>query len=513
MGMNGILKSIFTFTIIYRIIFFIFSSPIHNNGTFINTLKDSVIHSEHFDNDSISDKFTNLIYGHGNEISRQKRKRFDLPTLQECEHVRQMQKETMKYREISQEPSVGHRGVSGLGHNLVRLGAAHHLVKGLNLTRNGLYISWGTKCGGKKEDGTDLDIIEYLLGGNVIPVPSLGPNDSPIIPFYRTNNTKKKGTKDSIYFINQVDGYRAVWKRHIDRILKMLETKVKSDFEMYSSLRALFRKNDQARQFVEKQKFDQHFVLGLHVRAGNGETGDFLDKERAFNIEDWTKNFAKLMMDFVESDMYHQWSDGLSPILFVASDTPKVIDILKTTIGDSKSKLKVVSYEQTYLENSIALFAKFNNSESCYQSESDQFMDQTLLSGANVVIAGQWSSFTQSMPITMMLGHKDPKENKRFCEVGLNGDQIRCTRDYGEWMKRWNTPNETESTIERFGKIVYDEFKYANHQQWPIELGASTLKKILKDSGLEDNIICKNFQIRGKTICGTPENDLGYGYV
>ena len=80
-------------------------------------------------------------------------------------------------------------------------------------------------------------------------------------------------------------------------------------------------------------------------------------------------------------------------------------------------------------------------------------MDMTLLSGTNVLISGQWSSFTQSIPITMMLGHKDPKENKRFCEVGLNGDQIRCTRDYGEWLKRWNTPNETESTIERFGNI------------------------------------------------------------
>ena len=146
----------------------------------------------------------------------------------------------------------------------------------------------------------------------------------------------------------------------------------------------------------------------------------------------------------------------------------QVIDILKTTIGDSKSKLKVVSYDQAYLENSIALFAKFNSSESCYQSESDQFTDMTLLSGTNVVISGQWSSFTQSIPITMMLGHKDPKENKRFCEVGLNGDQIRCTRDYGEWLKRWNTPNETESTIERFGNIVYDNFKYANHQQWPL---------------------------------------------
>ena len=35
-----------------------------------------------------------------------------------------------------------------------------------------------------------------------------------------------------------------------------------------------------ARGFIKEHKFDQHFVMGLHVRAGNGEVGDFTRKGR-----------------------------------------------------------------------------------------------------------------------------------------------------------------------------------------------------------------------------------------
>ena len=61
-----------------------------------------------------------------------------------------------------------------------------------------------------------------------------------------------------------------------------------------------------ARGFIKEHKFDQHFVMGLHVRAGNGEVGDFTQKGRELDdLVSWIDSFAKMMVDFVSSKQYH----------------------------------------------------------------------------------------------------------------------------------------------------------------------------------------------------------------
>ena len=72
--------------------------------------------------------------------------------------------------------------------------------------------------------------------------------------------------------------------------------------------------------------------------------------------------------------------------------------------------------------------------EACYQSWSNQFMDMTLLSASDTVIAGMYSSFTQSMPLRMMIANPVAENNKRFCEVGKTGENMHCMTSYSDWL-------------------------------------------------------------------------------
>ncbi len=61
-------------------------------------------------------------------------------------------------------------------------------------------------------------------------------------------------------------------------------------------------------------------------------------------------------------------------------------------------------------------------------------MDMTLLTASDVIIAGQYSSFSQAMPLTIALGHPDPLKRKKFCEVGVYGDVMECVTNYKAWV-------------------------------------------------------------------------------
>jgi hypothetical protein len=57
-----------------------------------------------------------------------------------------------------------------------------------------------------------------------------------------------------------------------------------------------FQFYDEVASYKERSTFSQYTVIGLHVRAGNKERGDFKRKKRNIpNIEKWMVNVGKLL--------------------------------------------------------------------------------------------------------------------------------------------------------------------------------------------------------------------------
>ena len=176
---------------------------------------------------------------------------------------------------------------AGLGHRLVRQSNAFHLSKALNLTR--LSVDWLT-CKG-------APMFDHLFGKGPLVVPS---PTQPLFPFLHSTDGRlgRRDAAGTVVFKNEVDHYT---NRIMHRDKKALHNmtppfygKVQSDVEMYRQLLTLFRFRDRVQTFRQANNVSDHTLLGLHVRAGNGEQGDFNEKGRAFSdLDRWISNILR----------------------------------------------------------------------------------------------------------------------------------------------------------------------------------------------------------------------------
>ena len=399
----------------------------------------------------------------------------------------------------SEEPIlITHRAISGLGHRIGKLANAYHLVKAMNLT-NGIFNSWGWECRGKKENSSEtMDIFYYLFGDDFLSVkpPVDGPIHSPFLielvkdiqdTWRNSTNTTTKERNDetqNIRLINDIPGYYVMNPRDImtEYSLTTIRQKVQSNFELYHQLRALYRDNHVALDFIKRHDYQSHYVFGFHVRTGNGEKGDFQKKLRfMYILEPWIKRFSKMMLDYVSTEEYKILSKGKPPLLFVSTDTTKAATLLEyylTNPNNTNSSgmnttttIPVVDFPQERMKEGagVTYDAKFNSSEYCYQSWSDQFMDMTLLSASDVVIAGTYSAFTQSMPLTMMIGNPNPEDNKLFCELGRIATMMQCFTYYEQWLAthaRKGRNNHSQPIL--IGEKNGSKHQFQSRQEMPI---------------------------------------------
>jgi hypothetical protein len=81
--------------------------------------------------------------------------------------------------------------------------------------------------------------------------------------------------------------------------------------------------------FVE-QTFANHTVLGMHIRAGNGETGDFTNKGRGISSLATLVHEATTRIKEMKSNL----NDTLSAFLLNnVTDTPSVIGIFRSELA------------------------------------------------------------------------------------------------------------------------------------------------------------------------------------
>ena len=106
------------------------------------------------------------------------------------------------------------------------------------------------------------------------------------------SDERKKSFKRYLSINNEVTGYSKgqIGQMHMGtRLDEMIQNnfwgKESSDFQLYEQMMLLFSHQHAStiQAAMEHTNFTQHTVFGFHIRAGNGEHGDFESKHRGMS--------------------------------------------------------------------------------------------------------------------------------------------------------------------------------------------------------------------------------------
>jgi hypothetical protein len=300
-----------------------------------------------------------------------------------------------------EKSSVDYMACCGLGHRISRLSEANYLAKLLNF---GLRSFWGY-C-----DTTG--VFHYLFG------------PQPVEELVNVTDTHRSARVN-----NDVPGFTKLIRKGSEEECNCSFDKVEEDVRFYQSMRKRFRLKDRVEAFRQKHFLNKNVtVVGMHIRAGNGEVGDFSKRRRGIGNEDeWLQNVVQQLVRA-------NWGPS---VLFVATDTPPMIDKLRTLMNGT---MTVVSFDQHRAQHGTGvLFGERGkvviNGEQCLEGWENSLMDMILLSHADVVVAARPSSFSQSMPMSLVLAtSKDSRKVMHpYCELNPTVTEMRCYEDFREW--------------------------------------------------------------------------------
>eukprot|EP00980_Cylindrotheca_fusiformis_P000383 scaffold92_cov85-Cylindrotheca_fusiformis.AAC.1 len=271
-----------------------------------------------------------------------------------------------------------HRGMVGLGHQLIRLSSVYHLAMLYKIPR--IWPTQNPTCG-----GTIFSIHEYLLGEgqimvdlpflgtdnlyeHTLPFPDSFPNltyidEARLLPTQREKLTRRANLN------NEVPGYARI--EILSRILqKQLYAKDLTDYQLYHQVMLLFehKHKSRIRYVMNHTRFPEHTVIALHIRTGNGEGGDFDWKRRKiYNIDEWIANVVNLLCDYQSN--HANYFRGRPLMIYVGTDTGSIIPMLHD-ISSQHCRIPIVSAEQAYPEEgkSVSFLQKYPNDESCFKA-------------------------------------------------------------------------------------------------------------------------------------------------
>jgi hypothetical protein len=234
-------------------------------------------------------------------------------------------------------------GVAGLGHRLIRMSCAYHLAKVLKIPSFDVF--WKGNC--PRRYRSKPNILQLLFGDEALSIPRL--DEKTLFPFLEHETSAsltdflfgptegKNSTKiQQLKLVNDVQGYSHMYESHDFKGLNPpFFGKTVTDYEFYSQLIQKFQFREEVDNIMASYS-TTHTVIGIHIRAGNGEVGDF-EKFRQLgygNINGWLHNFTSLLQNFLLLNQSLVSKDK-PPMIFLATDTASVIDNFKGYMGET----------------------------------------------------------------------------------------------------------------------------------------------------------------------------------
>jgi len=377
-------------------------------------------------------------------------------------------------------------GAAGLGHRLIRMSSVYHLARILQVPK--IDIMWRGYC--PKRYRSKPNIFDLLFANSTtIQVPSMATRDQKILFPFLSHKTPESlsralfGDFDNttrireVKIINEVEGY--IHSYDNDAMLDVnppFYGKLMTDYEFYNVLLERYRYRKLVDQLFAPYK--DHAIIGVHIRAGNGEVGDF-EKYRQLgqgNLEGWLSNFTNLLKTHVLQD-----STMLSKpksAIFLATDTASVLEYFRQHFDDS---VPIIATPQDYPTkgDGVSYNGYHENLTTCLDSWKFQMMDMVgLAEFSNVLIAGQYSSFTQSLPLARILN--DNQRQRFFCDVDQSAQALKCY-DSIKGISSWFAAKDATYV----GKTnLVDRSTFAGPQIFlPTELEVSSLLQMIRRGG------------------------------
>ena len=187
----------------------------------------------------------------------------------------------------------------------------------------GLRQDWGECPAWNSNSTSGVDLWSHLFG-----------SESRASPDREKDPSANAGQHLTIS--NEVPGYKPYATRQL-RESRFARSLLESDMEFYRTLRNRFVANhfnlfrsfvtsgEEGRKYIDRSKF---IVVGLHVRAGNGEVGEFVEKKREIeNLNEWVRQMVLLVVRYVKEELLttsHAERYENKPLIFVATDTPSI---------------------------------------------------------------------------------------------------------------------------------------------------------------------------------------------
>lgn len=342
-----------------------------------------------------------------------------------------MAKPVFTLKQARASSSLDYSTCCGVGHRLSRMVDAHYLAQKLNV---GLRVFFGF-C-------HHQEVYSYLFGSQPLEELQHSVNHSPPNLVYRVKN-------DVPGFVNIQRKRKATTKAHHNQnaTCPCPQERFVEDVKFYDGLRNRFRGQPRVESFRRKHHFHNHTVIGMHVRAGNGEVGDFQHKNRSIqNATAWIHKMAQRV------ERLSKTFASPPPLLFIATDTASIITEFRAILKD---RMPVVDLSQNRPDpgkgvffgerlsnnmqetsrNATATDVKDDDGAACLEGWISAFADAMVLSHADVVVAARPSSFTQSLPMTLVLStpKSSRKVAKSFCEVNPTATKMECFESLMDW--------------------------------------------------------------------------------
>ena len=343
---------------------------------------------------------------------------------------------------LNQFPSyAGHHGIHrlkytgsfGLGHRLSKLTAALHLAM-TNLHIPLLEVDWGS-CGGGDDigaGGKGDDIFAHLFGANEI-----------LLSEAATFRPRQQNEK-VIWIRNDVHGYYAgqVYKNFqiplTQRVLTSWQSKLKSDATFLEDL--FDRKltcRDQIQRFQEKHHWKDHMVIGIHLRAGNGEQQHFTKAKRDMHMSyNTTVTIQTIHLLLKQLLIFLQHQRSKPPLIFLATDTASYIPLLRHSMA--LLSISVVVWEQPRVPDGhgVSYAAWQQQKHQCMQGWMASAADMALLASVDLLIAATRSTFSQIAPAAIVFHRNVDHQDLVYCEIDLPVHRMTCFRDQLSWLLR-----------------------------------------------------------------------------
>lgn len=302
---------------------------------------------------------------------------------------------------------VKHDGSFGLGHRLSKLSACFDLAANkLSVVVPILQVEW-QECG--------REMFGELFGDNQIVI---------------RETTRPEDFQSKVILVrNDVHGYYAgqayknqgilVTPKHRSEWLQKMDRD-------HSFFVKLFDPLFQATQaFRDGNNWHNRHVIGVHVRAGNGETDHFVAAGRGTNLTDPT-TVARKLEPLIQHAAAGQ-KNGNKPLVFLATDTASWVDALQSSL-QSIADFVVYPQDRVASGKGVSYQQWTEADETCVRGWKSAVADMALLAQADTLVATSRSTFTQIVPALIVL----KRNGGSFCEF-VPGS-VDCFSDVEDWL-------------------------------------------------------------------------------